>query len=110
VAAGDPNPIHLDPAAARAAGLDAPVVQGMLLMGQFDPSLRDWFPGARVSRLHALFMQPVPVDTPVTISGRRVPPTPKSTHIVRLFARAGDSTIACVGEATLRTGPATPAA
>ncbi|WP_204327557.1 MaoC family dehydratase, partial [Stenotrophomonas maltophilia] len=50
-ASGDDNPIHVDAAAARAIGLDGPIVQGMLLMGLVDSALAGWLPEARCDKL-----------------------------------------------------------
>lgn len=41
-ASGDFNPIHLDDAYARAAGLDGVIAQGMLTMAQMGAMLTEW--------------------------------------------------------------------
>jgi acyl dehydratase len=42
---GDDNPIHLDPAAARAAGFEGTIVHGALVMGLFSRLLGTRLPG-----------------------------------------------------------------
>ena len=53
---GDNNPIHLDAALARQAGLEAPPVHGMLLMSCFEPALEAWCPDLILRRLSAKFL------------------------------------------------------
>ncbi|MEO7001584.1 MAG: MaoC family dehydratase N-terminal domain-containing protein [Ktedonobacterales bacterium] len=66
---GDHNPIHLDPAAARAVGLDGTIAHGMLSMAFLGQTLTDWLaslatPGAFVERLRVRFQGMVrPGDT-----------------------------------------------
>jgi acyl dehydratase len=62
VASGDANPIHLDPAAAAAAGLPDVIAHGMLLMGLAMRVVtgRAGGPGA-VRDCSARFLRPVPV-------------------------------------------------
>ncbi|MDR0594647.1 MAG: MaoC family dehydratase N-terminal domain-containing protein [Bifidobacteriaceae bacterium] len=62
-ASGDSNPIHLDEAAARAAGLPGVIAHGMLTMGQVIGPLVDWAGGdpAVVASYQARFARPVPV-------------------------------------------------
>lgn len=73
-ASGDHNPIHIDPAAARAVGLDGTIAHGMLSMGFLGQLLTDWLssqptPGGWVKRLRVRFQaMVVPGDT-VTCSG-----------------------------------------
>lgn len=71
-ASGDLNPIHLDPAAAKEAGLPGVIAHGMLTMGQAMRVLvRD--PGA-VTSCDAVFTHPVVVpadgEVPLVVSGR----------------------------------------
>ena len=48
-ASGDNNPIHLDEAAAKKAGLDGPIAHGMLMMGRLEAPVREWLPGWRIT-------------------------------------------------------------
>lgn len=67
---GDKNPIHLDADLAQRAGLDAPPVQGMLLMSTFAPALAAWQPRLVLQRLSAKFLRPVLAGQSIVISGR----------------------------------------
>jgi acyl dehydratase len=69
---GDDNPLHLDPAIARAAGLAAPPVHGMLMMSCFEPALASWRPDLRIARLSGKFLRPVLAGEKIVISGRIV--------------------------------------
>jgi acyl dehydratase len=66
----DDNPIHLDPARARRAGLPAMPVQGMLLMSRFEAALAVWRPDLALLRLSSKFLRPVFVGETVELSGR----------------------------------------
>jgi acyl dehydratase len=56
---GDHNPIHIDPQAARAVGLDGTIAHGMLSMAFLGQLLTDWLtathPGGWVARLRVRF-------------------------------------------------------
>ncbi len=67
---GESNPIHLDEDLARKAGLAAPPVQGMLLMGAFEPALAAWRPDFVLQRLSAKFLRPVLAGESIIVSGR----------------------------------------
>lgn len=55
-ASGDHNPIHLDEAFARAAGLPGTIAHGMLSFGLLATSLERWVAGrGRVTALHCRF-------------------------------------------------------
>ena len=71
-ASGDDNPIHLDVALARRAGLEAPPVHGMLLIGAFEPAIEAWRADLLLQRLSAKFLRPVFAGESVEISGRVV--------------------------------------
>jgi acyl dehydratase len=55
----DFNPIHTDPAAARALGLPRPVVHGMLLLGRAASVAQDRIPDRPVGAIDCLFLSPV---------------------------------------------------
>jgi acyl dehydratase len=71
---GDHNPIHVDPAAARAVGLDGTIAHGMLSMAFLGQLLTDWLgtqpaPGGWVSRLRVRFQGMVRPGDTVTCQG-----------------------------------------
>jgi acyl dehydratase len=67
---GDRNPIHLDEAAARAAGLPGRIVHGMLTMGMFSTVASEWAGGAsNVQSVRCRFRAFVMVGDTVEISG-----------------------------------------
>jgi acyl dehydratase len=109
-AADDHNRLHYDPDFARSVGLDGPIVHGMMVMGLFERALSTWFPSAKVERLFAMFVQPVPVGSGLFITGR-IAPAPKSSgrdrQVLRLFVRTDDDQLACIGETTLDIDPST---
>lgn len=100
---GDSNPLHLDPKLARAAGLAAPPVHGMLLLAAFEPALQDWRPDLSIQRMSAKFTQPVLQGEAVTLSGRvvRAGGGDKPQILVRLLATGASRAPAVVGEAVL---------
>jgi acyl dehydratase len=101
-AALDPNPLHSDAGAARDAGLDAPVVHGMLLMGQFERTVVAWRADMHITRLAATFLRPIHVGSRISLGGR-VAKVTRDSHgadvVLRLFVRTERSEIACIGEA-----------
>jgi acyl dehydratase len=72
-ASGDRNPIHLDEAAARAAGLPDVIAHGMYTMGLVSRAVVEWAADAgvdaRLSEFSARFAKPVvvPADTAVPV-------------------------------------------
>lgn len=106
----DDNPLHSDPATARAAGLDGLIIHGMLAMGQIEGALRDWMPALRINRIHGNFLLPVPVGSRLLFSGRvakRMPSdVPGGGRAEQLIMRVVVSTdagyTACVAEITAR--------
>jgi acyl dehydratase len=100
---GDKNPIHLDADLARQAGLAAPLVQGMLLMGAFAPALAAWQPHLALLRLSAKFLRPVLAGQSIIISGRvaDVADTEGLRVTLRLMAHNEQRELAILAEATL---------
>lgn len=101
---GDDNPIHVDEAAARAAGLDGPVVQGMLLMGLADTALGAWLPEGTCVRLSARFALPVPAGSDIAVSGRVVRADEaggRERATLRLFIRDGTGRTVALAEADI---------
>jgi len=72
VASGDSNPIHLDPAAAVAAGLAGPIVHGMLVMAHMVRIAETWRADAVVMTTRVLFVQPIGVGEGLAVDGRVV--------------------------------------
>lgn len=105
-ASGDRNPIHLDAATARAAGLPGPIVHGMLVMGRFEGAIRGWLPGARIRSLSTRFLKPLAVGEGIAIGGRlaRVRALDEgggTELILRLTIANGAGTMICIGDAVL---------
>ncbi|QBR71393.1 hypothetical protein CU048_08995 [Beijerinckiaceae bacterium] len=100
---GDDNPLHLDPDVAKAVGLAAPPVHGMLMLSCFEPALRAWRPDLFIAGLSAKFLRPVLAGEAIRISGRVVRrqdlPTPKL--MLRMIARGPNQDLAILGEATV---------
>jgi acyl dehydratase len=105
-ASGDDNPLHLDRDLARAVGLEAPPVHGMLLMSCFEPALRAWRGDLAVARLSGKFLKPVLVGEGVDISGRvvRANEGGRPELTMRLIARGSGGDLAILAEATLVPG------
>jgi acyl dehydratase len=73
-ASGDHNPIHINPEAARAVGLDGTIAHGMLSMAFLGQLLGDWLgaratPGGWVARLRARFQGMVRPEDTLTCRG-----------------------------------------
>lgn len=100
---GDDNPLHLDPSAAKAAGLSATPVHGMLLLSFFEHFIMGWRPDLFISQLSAKFLRPVLVGEGVQISGRvlRSRNAPEPELLLRLIARTQADEVAVLGEATV---------
>lgn len=54
-ASGDFNPLHTDEEAARAAGFDGVVAQGMLVMGMVAQAVTDWVPKRALKKFKVRF-------------------------------------------------------
>lgn len=64
---GDYNPLHADPAAARAAGFDRPIAHGLLSFGLCARMLEESFGSMRLAAISARFARPMfPGETLVT--------------------------------------------
>jgi acyl dehydratase len=101
---GDDNPLHLDPNAARAAGLAGPPVHGMLIFSCFEPLIMRWRRDLFIARLSGKFLRPVLAGEGIRVSGRvmRRREIPRPELILRLTARARNNDLAILGEATVR--------
>jgi acyl dehydratase len=102
-ASGDDNPIHLDVALARRAGLEAPPVHGMLLIGAFEPAIEAWRADFMLQRLSAKFLRPVFAGESVEISGRvvEVGAGHAPYALLRILAHNERREIIVIAEATL---------
>lgn len=100
---GDDNPLHLDPEAARAAGLAGPPVHGMLMLSCFEPLIMRWRRDLFIARLSGKFLRPVLAGEGIRISGRvmRRREVPRPELILRLTARGPNNDLAILGEATV---------
>lgn len=104
-ASGDDNPVHLDPAAARAIGLSDQIAHGMLVMGRLSRVALDWRADAVIEALECRFTRPVPAGSALTGDGRvaKVDALADGHRVIlRLLARDPAGAIAAMGEATLR--------
>lgn len=99
---GDDNPLHLDASVAKAVGLAAPPVHGMLILGCFEPALLAWRRDIAIMALSAKFLAPILVGEEVVISGRvvRARRVPRPELVLRLLARGPSQGIAVIAEAT----------
>ena len=100
---GDDNPLHLDPSAARAAGLPGPPVHGMLILSCFEPLIVRWRRDLFIARLSGKFLRPVLAGEGIRVSGRvvRRRDVPRPELTLRLIARAQNNDLAILGEATV---------
>jgi acyl dehydratase len=98
-ASRDDNPIHLSVDAARAAGLDGPVLHGMLIAGRFETFL-ERIADHRIVGLQVRFVRPVPVGSSLTFAARPIGLSGSQLRL-RLLATIGAGTLVAVGEAQL---------
>lgn len=104
-ASGDDNPVHVDPAAARAIGLSDQIAHGMLVMGRLSRLALGWRSDAILEAFECRFTRPVPAGSALTGDGRvaKVDALAEGHRVIlRLLARDADGAIAAMGEATLR--------
>ncbi|MQS06162.1 MaoC family dehydratase [Streptomyces alkaliphilus] len=102
-ASGDTNPIHLDPGAARAAGLPGVIAHGMLTMALLGRLVTSWAPQERLRSLRTSFVAPVPGGDALVCSGTVTEVTQSAGEsglaLVRLVARRSDGTTVARGVA-----------
>jgi acyl dehydratase len=103
VVSGDDNPLHLDPVAARVAGLAGLPVHGMLMLSCFEPLLMKWRRDLFIARLSAKFLRPVLAGEAFRVLGRvlRSQGTPRPELILRLTARGSNDDLVILAEATV---------
>jgi acyl dehydratase len=100
---GDDNPLHLDPNAARAAGLAGLPVHGMLMLSCFEPMIMRWRRDLFIARLSGKFLRPVLAGEGIRVAGRvmRRWDVPRPELALRLIARAQNNDLAILGEAAV---------
>ena len=82
-ASGDRNPLHLDDAAARAAGFDGVIAHGMFTMGHLASAVTAWAgEGAFVRRMRVQFRAPVAMGERIVARGRVRSVDPSSRAVV----------------------------
>ncbi|WP_026924805.1 MaoC/PaaZ C-terminal domain-containing protein [Glycomyces arizonensis] len=106
-ASGDRNPIHLDEAAAKAAGLPDVIAHGMYTMGLVSRAILEWLASAgvdaRITEFSARFAKPVVVPvggTAVAIEGK-VRKVEGDTVEVAITAVSGGDKVLAPARATL---------
>lgn len=106
-ASGDRNPIHLDEAAAKAAGLPDVIAHGMYTMGLVSRAILEWLASAgvdaRISECSARFAKPVvvpPGGTTVAIEGK-VRKVEGATVEIAITAVSGGDKVLAPARATL---------
>ncbi|MCX5555753.1 MaoC/PaaZ C-terminal domain-containing protein [Streptomyces sp. NBC_00038] len=107
---GDPNPIHLDPQAARAAGLDDVIAHGMLSMALLGRLLVEWAPVEDVLSFRASFTAVTTVPARLRCTARvKAIETVAGGRAARLAlaVRRVDGPLTVRGEALVRI-PAAP--
>jgi acyl dehydratase len=106
---GDDNPLHLDPEAAKAAGLAKPPVHGMLMLSCFEPFIMGWRNDLFIARLSAKFLRPVLAGEGIRLLGRvlrsRADPGPEL--ILRLTACGPGGGLVILAEAAVLHRPQT---
>ncbi len=106
---GDDNPLHLDPNAAKAAGLAGASVHGMLMLSCFEPSIMRWRSDLFIARLSGKFLRPLLAGQGIRISGRvaRRQDVPRPELTLRLTARGqNNDDLVILAEAAVLYRPA----
>ncbi|MFJ9871280.1 MaoC/PaaZ C-terminal domain-containing protein [Streptomyces sp. NPDC101165] len=104
---GDPNPIHLDPRAARAAGLDDVIAHGMLSLALLGRLLVEWVPVKDVLSLRASFVAVTAVPARLRCTARVQAvqdegPHGRTARLVLAVRLAEQGTLTVRGEALVR--------
>lgn len=100
-ASGDDNPMHTDPAVARAAGLDAVPAHGMLSMAYLARLLTDGWPLDELASFEVRFTARTPVGAAPTFTAA-AHPDQDDRAVVDLEGRLEDGTVTVRGRAVLR--------
>ena len=99
-ASGDFNPLHHDPAAARAAGFDAPIAMGQFQAAALAGLLSDWAGVGNVLAYAVRFRAPVRLGDVLELSGEVVA-VESGVATVDLVGRVGSEAVVT---ATARVG------
>jgi len=93
---GDGNPIHFDPSAALAMGLEAPVVPGLMLASLIQPLCMRTAPDIRLQQLKARFLAPLCVGQSfrVCVQRRKVDARTNATRLRAYVLANGDRAVA----------------
>lgn len=100
-ASGDPNAIHIDLDAARAAGFDDVFAQGMLSMAYLGRLLTRWVPQERILSYSVRFAAITPVHAQPTCTGV-VTAVDDGVASVDLTVTLADGTVTLTGQAAMR--------
>ncbi|MCX7350443.1 MAG: MaoC family dehydratase [Alphaproteobacteria bacterium] len=98
-ASGDGNPIHLSGDAARAAGLEGPVLHGMFIAGRFETFL-ERVADHEIAELQVRLVRPAPVGSALAISARPIDGADAGLRL-RLLAKTGSGVLVAIAEARL---------
>jgi acyl dehydratase len=103
-ASGDFNPIHINPDAARAVGLDGTIAHGMLSMGFLGQLVTDWLSSLSgqegwVSRLRVRFQAMVKPGDTLTCHGVLVKGAPEGRQLLDIWAQNQRDERVTTGEA-----------
>ena len=108
-ASGDDNPIHLDEAAAKAAGLPDVIAHGMYTMGLVSRAILEWLAAtgsdARITEFSTRFAKPVVVPaggTAVEVEGK-VRKTDGDTVEIAITATSAGEKVLAPARATIAT-------
>jgi len=104
---GDLNPIHLDSAAARAAGFEDTIAHGMLIMALACRVVTDWcHDSGAVVQYSARFVKPVVVKTgkvtQIYAGGTVKEKLPANCVLLDLFVTHGGAKVLTMARATVR--------
>ncbi len=100
-ASGDPNEIHIDLDAARAAGFDDVFAQGMLSMAYLGRVLTGWVPQERILSYSVRFAAITPVHARPTCTGT-VTAVADGVASIDLKVTLADGTVTLTGQAEIR--------
>jgi acyl dehydratase len=100
-ASGDDNPMHTDPAVARAAGLDAVPAHGMLSMAYLGRLLTDGWPLDELASFQVRFTALTPVGSAPTFTAT-ARPGDDGEAVVDLEGRLENGVVTVRGRAVVR--------
>jgi acyl dehydratase len=99
-ASGDLNPLHLDPAFARAAGFDDVIVHGMLGMALLGRLVKEHFPSHALTNFRARFRSIIHTGQPIACVAR-LESRQSGLTVLALTANGTEGTVLIDGTATL---------